>query len=215
MFSGQIEFEPVGSPPSGNPPQNLTCQIDQHLALRPLELRDADALFRLVDDNRTYLKQWLPWLDNNQTAADSRTFIRTSEDRANNELISAIYTDHKLIGIIGLNYIDWKNRLSGIGYWLGEPYQRQGIITRACKAVLNYGFTTLNLNRIDIRCATENIRSQAVAKRLGLMYEGTIRDAEWLYDHFVDHHVYSMLQREWQAQITNQITNQITAQITT
>jgi ribosomal-protein-serine acetyltransferase len=207
MFSGQVEFEPTDFEPTdsesaGNvkavdPFNRLACQIDPHLALRPLKLTDADALFKLVDDNRDYLKEWLPWLDSNQTVADSRAFIRTTQERANNELISAIYTDHQLVGIVGLNYIDWENRLAGIGYWLAEPYQGQGIITRACKTVLTYGFTQLNLNRMDIRCAAENIRSQAVAKRLALVYEGTLRDAEWLYDHFVDHHVYSMLQRDW------------------
>lgn len=203
MFSGQIEFEPADKVQAGKS-QILACQIDQHLVLRPFELQDADALFKLVDNNRDYLRQWLPWLDSNQTVGDSLEFIRSSHHRANhnNGFASAICFDNKLVGIIGLHDIRWEDRLSGIGYWLAEPHQGKGIITRACKAVLGYGFTTLNLNRLEIRCATENIRSQAVAKRLGLVYEGTLQDAAWLYDHFVDLQVYSMLQREWQAQIT-------------
>lgn len=195
MFSGQIEFEPV------NNSQALSYQIDQCLALRPLRLSDADALFSLVESNRTYLREWLPWLDHNQTVNDSLEFIRDCGERAgsSNGFVSAICYEAQLVGVVGLNYISWENRLSGIGYWLAEPYQGKGIVTRACKAVLGYGFTDLNLNRIDIRCASKNLRSQAVAKRLGLTYEGTLREAEWLYDRFVDHRIYSMLQREWRS----------------
>ncbi len=200
MFSGQIAFEPVASSQISQF-QALTHQIDDRLALRPLKLSDADALFNLVDSNRIYLRQWLPWLDSNQTVNDSREFIRGSHERVGNSngFVSAICYDAQLVGVVGLNYISWENRLSGIGYWLAEPYQGKGIVTRACKAVLDYAFTDLNLNRIDIRCAPQNFRSQAVAERLGLTYEGTLRDAEWLYDHFVDHRIYSMLQSEWRS----------------
>ncbi|MGB3297409.1 MAG: GNAT family protein [Phormidesmis sp.] len=195
MFSGQIEFDPVKDS------QALTYQLDECLALRPLSPSDADVLFSLVDSNRLYLRQWLPWLDNNQSVDDSLEFIRDSRERAgdNNGFALAICYEAQLVGIVGLNYISWENRLSGIGYWLAEQYQGKGLVTRACKAVLDYGFTDLNLNRIDIRCAPKNLRSQAVAERLGLTYEGTLRDAEWLYEHFVDHRVYSMLQREWRS----------------
>lgn len=209
MFSGQIAFEPTDAAQTGQSyadrSEAIACQInsqiDSHLALRSLNPSDAATLFALVDTNRAYLRQWLPWLDASQTVDDLLGFIHSGTIRAkeNNGFDSAICYDTQIVGIDSLNYIVWDNRLSNIGYWLAEPYQGHGIVTRACKAVLNHGFTILNLNRIEIRCAPKNLRSQAVAKRLGLTYEGTLRDAEWLYDRFVDHHIYSMLQREWQS----------------
>lgn len=195
MFSGQIAFDPTCAS------QGLRCRLTQQLQLRPFNQNDAVALFTLIETHRTYLKQWLPWLEANTTVSDSEHFIRTSLERAqaNNGFVCAICYDTHLVGTIGLNYINWHSRLSSLGYWLAEPYQGQGIMTCAGKAVLDYGFHTLNLNRIDIRCAAQNFPSQAVAKRLGLVYEGTLREAEWLYDHFVDHRVYSILKREWLA----------------
>ena len=55
----------------------------------------------------------------------------------------------------------------------------------------------MGLNRIEIRCATQNVRSRAIPERLGFKEEGLIRDAEWLYDHYVDHIVYGMLESDW------------------
>lgn len=204
MFSGQIAFEPTalsskGLDASMGSAQVCTVQLSDRLYLRSLTWRDADQLFALIEANRAYLRQWLPWLDENQTANDSREFIRVNLQRAsdNNGFSNAICYDQQLVGLVSLNSIDWYSRISSMGYWLAAPLQGNGIVTSACKGVIAYGFGTLNLNRIEIRCATENFRSQAIAQRLGLTYEGTLRDAEWLYDHFVDHHVYSILNHEW------------------
>lgn len=197
MFAGQIEFEPVGNT------ETLNCCITERLRLRPLKLSDTQALFTLTEANRTYLRHWLPWLDNNQQAEDTRQFIRMSFEKARsrNEFVSAICYEQTIVGTVGLHNISWSNRSGGIGYWLAESHQGKGIMTRACRSIMDYGFTTLNLNRIDICCAAKNNRSEAVAKRLGLTYEGLLRETEWLYDHFVDHKVYSMLREEWQARL--------------
>lgn len=202
MFSGQIEFEPSESNGSGvdsNRYSALNQQISDRLLLRPLSENDAPALFALVDTNRTHLEPWMPWVHDTQTLKDSLQFIQTSHERArqNSALVSAICYDTQLVGLIDFNAINWQNRSAAIGYWLAAPYQGQGIMTRACRAMLSYGFETLNLNRIEISCATQNIRSQAIAKRLNLTYEGTFREVEWVYDHFLDHRVYSILQRDW------------------
>lgn len=197
MFAGQIAFEPFRHE------QGLRCQIfcpsAASLHLRPLDRNDTEALFAVITANRDYLKQWLPWLDTHRTLADSQNFIQFSRDRAeaNNGFISAICDRHHIIGIVGLNYIHWENRLSGLGYWLAASHQGKGIMTIACKALIDYSFSTLNLNRIEIRCAAQNYRSEAIAQRLGFTYEGTFREAEWLYDHFIDHKIYATLRRDW------------------
>jgi len=70
-------------------------------------------------------------------------------------------------------------------------------MTRSCRALVDYALCELKLNRVEIRCAEKNHRSRAVPERLGFVQEGIIREAEWLYDHFVDHVVYGVLTREW------------------
>ena len=210
MFSGQIEFDPVHKCESvsegvseGLTHANLTCCINQHLSIRSLTLKDTDALFSLTDANRSYLRQWLPWLDSNLSLEDTRAFIERGLEHARlgQEFVSAICYDRAIVGLVGLHDIRWHNRSSSHGYWLSATYQGRGLMTRACQSIIDYGFATLNLNRIDICCAVDNYRSEAVAKRLGLTYEGTLREAEWLYDHFVDWKVHSILFCEWKARL--------------
>jgi len=70
-------------------------------------------------------------------------------------------------------------------------------MTISRKAVIDYGFEVLALNRMVINCASENSRSRAISERLGFTHEGTCRDAEWLYDRFVNHEVYVQLYSDW------------------
>jgi ribosomal-protein-serine acetyltransferase len=170
--------------------------------LRLLRTSDADELFMLTDANRGYLRTWLPWLDSTTSSANTRAFIQsTLQQFADNRgFVAAICYEQSIVGVIGYNQIDWQNRIGYIGYWLAEAYQGKGLMTVSCKALVDYGFGVLNLNRLVIACATENKRSRAIPERLGFVYEGTIREAEWLYDRFVDHQVYGQLHRDWNCQ---------------
>ncbi len=171
------------------------CQINDFHKLRLLHIFDAEELYELVNVNRIYLRQWMPWLDSTNNVADIESFIKsTLQQFANNEgFAAAICENERIIGIIGLNRIDRDNRIGYIGYWLAASYQGKGIMTNSCQMLINYAFKTLDLNRLVITCATENQRSRAIPLRLGFTHEGISRNAEWLCDRFVDHDIYSLL----------------------
>ena len=175
-------------------------RIDDDTELRLLENRHAEELFALTDQNREHLRRWLPWLDNNRSLEDTRAFIAKSLIQyANNKgFPTGIWFKGALAGVIGYNTIDCSVRTASIGYWIGASFQGQGLVTGACRALIDYAFNGLGLNRVEIRCATGNKKSQAIPERLGFKQEGTVRQAEWLYDHFVDHAVYGVLASEWQ-----------------
>ena len=178
---------------------NFSHRIDDLSKLVLVDQSHAEELFELTDSNREYLRQWLPWLDNNKYLQNTIDFIKYSQrqyDRNETQQYVVSYKD-QLCGVVGFHRIDWLNRSTSIGYWLGENFQGKGLITKACATILDYSFGRMGLNRIEIRCATENYKSQAIPKRLGFKEEGLIRQAEWLYDHYVDHIVYGMLESEW------------------
>jgi ribosomal-protein-serine acetyltransferase len=64
-------------------------------------------------------------------------------------------------------------------------------------ALVAHGFRELGLNRQTIAAATDNLRSRAIAERLGFQQEGVAREAERLYDRFVDHAVYALTKSMW------------------
>jgi ribosomal-protein-serine acetyltransferase len=98
------------------------------------------------------------------------------------------------VDVHGLNALDSAGE---IGYWLAEDMQGHGIITRSCRALLDYAFNDRGMNRIQIRAATDNTRSWAIAERLGFTYEGIQRQAGFASRGFHDLAVYSMLAHEW------------------
>jgi ribosomal-protein-serine acetyltransferase len=161
----------------------------------------ARALFALLDESRSELRKWLPFIDATTSVPDIETFIRSGLTRFANgngpEL--GIWYRGALVGVIGVHYIDWTHRITSIGYWLGTPHLGKGIMTRSCHALTDMLITEYQLNRVEIQVATENYRSRRIPERLGFLQEGTRRQAEWLYDHFVDHVIYAMLAGSWPA----------------
>ena len=180
------------------PPTHIS--IDASTELRLLSESDAPELFRLIDQNRVHLRRWLPWVDATQTEEDERLFLRASRAQLlnNNGFACSICYQGQIAGNIGYHPIDWSTQRVEIGYWLAEQFQGQGLMTKACQAFTAYAFDALQLNKVEIRCAPDNIRSCAVPQRLGFIREGLIRQAGWLYDHYVDLVLYGMLADEWQ-----------------
>jgi ribosomal-protein-serine acetyltransferase len=173
--------------------------ISPDAELRLLSLEHAEELFALIDRNRAHLRRWLPWLDSVTTFEDERVFLRRAEEQASAGVAfnCGVFVDGKIAGGIGAHPIDRANRKVDIGYFLAAQHQRKGLMTAACRAIVGHLFDELNLNRVMIYCATGNLRSRAIPQRLGFQLEGIHREAEWLYDHFVDLASYSMLAREW------------------
>ncbi len=178
----------------------FSYKLSETAELRLLEERHAQELTDLTERNREHLRAWLPWVDTNRTVEDRKKFIRGAlkQFAENNGFTAGIWHEGRLAGVVGYHSIDWENRSTEVGYWLGEEYQGQGLVTAACRALVDHAFQELGLNRVSIACATENKKSCAIPERLGFRREGVVRQAEWLYDHFVDHVVYATLASEWQ-----------------
>ncbi|MBM7648529.1 ribosomal-protein-serine acetyltransferase [Bacillus ectoiniformans] len=174
-------------------------KIDQETSLKLIEYKDADSLFALTDESRQYLREWLPWIDATKTAEDTKAFIQSSlKGYADNKSLTTIILDKdEVAGVAGFNTLDWANQSAAIGYWLGEGFQGKGIMTKAVKALVDYAFEEMGLNRVEIRAAVENVKSRSIPERLNFKEEGILRQSERLYGRYVDHVVYSMLAEEW------------------
>ena len=160
---------------------------------------DAAELFSVIDSNRDYLRQWLPWLDATNSIDDEIAFISNSleEYEKREGVFYTILLNKRIIGTISLNWIDWGNRAAGVGYWLSEDQTGNGYVTKSCIRLMEHCFDDLSLHRFVLEAAVDNIPSCEIADRIGMRLEGVTKDREWLYDHYVDAKLYAITKPEW------------------
>ncbi|MBK9125061.1 MAG: GNAT family N-acetyltransferase [Chloroflexi bacterium] len=180
---------------------SITLHVRPGLIVRPLVADDAEALYAVVDANRAYLRQWLTWLDDTHGPDDVRNFIETGTTQWSRDdgYQGGIILDGTPVGTIGMHYVNRKNRSTEFGYWLAETHGKKGIMTDVARVFVDDAFRRWDLNRVEIRTASGNVRSQAVALRLGFKLEGVLREIFNHYGTLLDMHVYGMLRREWNA----------------
>jgi ribosomal-protein-serine acetyltransferase len=176
-------------------------ELDDGLFLRHLTLGDAPLVYATIDAHRAFLRRWLPWVDPTRSVADTIHFIEESAGRraAGVALVYGIWHDLEFCGVVDLHAIDPANGSAQIGYWLKEDAQGRGLITYSCAALLGVAFEILGLERVEIRCGTENHRSASVPKRLAFTEEGVLRHAQRLGEGFVDLRLFSLLAEEYRA----------------
>ena len=174
-------------------------KIRDDVYLKVLEERHAPEVFEVVERERAHLREWLPWVDMTTEVEHTLNFIKTSlQQFAGNDGFSAgIWSGDEFIGGIGTHKIDWLYRRVEIGYWIAQEFQGRGIVTDACRAVIEHAFDEWKLNRVEIHCAVENEKSCAIPKRLGFQFEGVLREAQLLNGEYLDIRVYAMLARDW------------------
>jgi ribosomal-protein-serine acetyltransferase len=174
-------------------------QVAPGIELRQFALDDAESLFAVVERNRLYLREWLPWVDFTESAEDIRRFIQRALNQyeANQGPQTAIVIDGRIAGSVGCHPIDWPNKHCSIGYWIEPERQGRGLMTQCCAALIDYLFDELMLHRVTIQCGTGNMRSCAIPERLGFTREGVMRQAEWVNDRWVDLVVWGMLKHDW------------------
>ncbi len=173
--------------------------ISKDLSLELLEPLHAPELFKLVDANRDHLKPWMPWVDSTKSEKDILTFINSGLDNyaKRNGFQLGLIVEKKMVGILGLHYINWTSGHTEMGYWLSKEYEAKGFMTAAVAALIDKLFSHYKLARVEIRANSENLRSRAIPKRLGFLEEGTLRQIGMNNGQAFDMVVYGLLKEEW------------------
>jgi len=174
-------------------------RIREDLALTLIERHHAEEIYAMVDSNRTYLREWLGWVDGATGTELYREEVIPAwlqQFAEGDGCTAGIRHDGKFVGIINLHFINRQLRSTSIGYYLREDAQGNGIMTDAVKALTDYCFDVLDLNKVTIQCATGNVKSRSIPERLGFSLEGISRDEEFINGHYNDIATYSLLRKE-------------------
>ena len=176
----------------------MEIKIDENLRIELINESHSEPIFEMVDNNRTHLREWLPFVDRMQTVAFAENFVKGTMQRSKDgiEYAFMIFENEIAIGRIGVYKIDNQNKIGEIGYWLVDNLQGKGIATRTCRAIIDFCFIDLDLNRIEIKCGTGNLKSKTIPEKLNFSKEGIIRQGELLYDKFIDLNLYSLVKAE-------------------
>lgn len=169
-------------------------EVDKEINLVFLQNSLATEIYALVDANREYLGQWMPWVKGTTSVTDVESFIERSVVgfSKGETLVCAIEYKGKLGGVISYNKMSKALKKVELGYWISSHLQGKGIINRACKKLIDYAFNELQMEKVEISVATKNLSSRNVCKKLGCSLEGEITNSENLNGSIVDHAVYAI-----------------------
>ncbi len=174
-------------------------RVDENLSLHLARPELAEAVFKAVNENRDYLRKWLPWVDGTRSVEDTKTFMQESmkHNSDGSRLTTFIMVNGQLAGSLGVVHFNREHLRCEIGYWLREDHQGQGIMARACASFIEYLFKKKGMNRLEVLVMPTNERSRAVPIRLGFLSEGILRKALKMYGSFHDVEVFSLLKDDW------------------
>jgi len=181
----------------------VSFRVVDQIELREFLPDDAESVLAAVSSNYDHLRAFMNWMTPDYSLGSAREFIaQTQKDRAERRGLGlGIFRGGTLIGSIGFVSFDWAAMKTEIGYWISQDEQGKGIISSACRTLIDFAINELKMNRIEIRCSAENVRSAAIPKRFGFQREGVLRQAEFRNGRLHDFEIYGLLASEWKGLI--------------
>ncbi len=179
----------------------LRIETDR-MTLRPPVHADFGPWSSLRAQSRAFLAKWDPqWGPEHLTrkAFTNRVYWAERAIRQGTALPLFLIRreDETLVGAITLDNIRRGPAQAGtLGYWVGEPFARQGYMREAIPAVVHYAFNALNLSRIEAACLPENVASRGVLEQAGFKYEGVAQAYLQIAGRWRNHVLYANLRSD-------------------
>lgn len=159
--------------------------------LRPWTLEDLDSLVRNANNHRIAqnMTDQFPYPYSKEKGTD---FIRQAM-KSSPTTIFAIEVNGEAAGGIGLHLQqDVLRKNIELGYWLAQPYWNQGIVTQAIRQMVEYGFSTFDVNRIYARPFGFNLASQRALEKAGFKLEARLENTIYKNGSFTDELIYAV-----------------------
>ncbi len=191
---------PLGKHMSNKPV--LCVQVNEEMQLRLLEERHVEEYFALVERNQEHLYEWVAVESYDGSLETLRAYVmqRLLQFINGEGYHLGIWYQDALIGILDYR-LNGRSCSVELGYWLDAAMEGKGIVTQACRTMVQHAFEEHQVHKVVIPCATDNTRSRAVAERLGFLQEGILRQAVRLHNRYVDGVFYGLLVDEWNTQV--------------
>lgn len=175
----------------------------RHLYLRPMHEKDWRAWAELRAHSRAFLEPWEPtWPSDALTRAMYRRRLNLALEELRQEVGYAFHifsrADDRLVGGITMAHVRRGIAQSAtLGYWIGLPFARQGMMTEAIGAVSEFAFEQLKLHRLEAACLPANEPSRRVLLKSGFQQEGYAREYLRIAGTWHDHLLFGQLAEDW------------------
>jgi len=143
----------------------------KRLILRDLTIKDAKNLAENANDKSVwYFTEHIP---SPYKLKDAKWFINNCIKKSNEkprtsyELGIELKDEKRIIGCMGIFKVDKEHKRAGIGYWIGKKYRKKGLMSEAEKAILDFAFGKLKLNKVWGDALVENKGSNKLFKKFG------------------------------------------------
>lgn len=178
-----------------------TKQIEtERLLLRPFTMNDAPAMYKnwASDEEVT---RFLMWPFHKELAVSESVLQEWTKNYCKKDyyqwaIVFREFCDEPIGSISVVNTIDETVKKAHIGYCIGKTWWHRGITSEALKAVMDFLFDEVGVNRIEARHDPRNPNSGAVMKKCGLRFEGTLRQSDWNNQGVCDASYYALLASE-------------------
>jgi len=162
------------------------------IKLREWNEADLDSLVKYANNHNV-----AKWLTNGfphpYTDKDGKAYLSMIAND-NPTKVFAIEVNREAVGSIGIfPQTDIHEKNAEMGYWLAEEYWGKGIMTKAIKEIVNYGFLTFDIVRIFARPFSTNLNSQRVLEKAEFVFEARLKKALFKNGEFMDELIYSKL----------------------
>ena len=166
--------------------------------MRRLSMRDASDIFEYASVPE--VAEHVTW-NYHRNISDSIHFLRIItqqyEDGSPSPWGIVLKENSKLIGTIGFHFWSPHNHFAEVGYALSKDYWNRGLMTESLKAVLDFGFNSMHLNRIEATCMPGNTASEKVMLKCGMSFEGILKQRLLAKDIFHDLKMFSILKNNF------------------
>ncbi len=173
----------------------------ERIILRLPAHSDYNAWTALRIQSRDFLTPWEPvWSPDHlsRKSFTNRVYWAARASKAGTALpLFLLRRDGVLVGAITLDNIRRGPAQTGtIGYWIGQPFARQGYMREAIGAVVHHAFTELDLSRVEAACLPENAASRGVLEKSGFKYEGVAQSYLQINGRWRNHVLYANLRSD-------------------
>jgi len=172
------------------------------LILRKIKLSDAADIYEYASDPE--VTKYVAW-DVHKSIKDTKKYIKLMKKKYKTQIIGdwgiVLKENNKMIGSCG--FVAWNRQhdYAELGYVLSKQYWNRGIMTEAIKKVMDFGFSKMKLNRIEAYHLIDNVASEKVMIKSGMVNEGVVKQKFLANGIYNDAKLYAIVKEDFYSKV--------------